>query len=53
MRTAEYGYAIYDDNGEWVGHVNTWEQGYDDVHVERYHSTPTTDKIKNNKKVKI
>lgn len=36
MRTAEHGYAIYDDNGEWVGHVNTWEevqrlckQGYD------------------------
>jgi len=29
------------------------KQGYDDVHVERYHSVPTTDKIKNNKKVKI
>lgn len=36
MKTAEYGYAIYDRDGEWVGHVNTWEevqrlckQGYD------------------------
>lgn len=26
MRTAEYGYAIYDEDGEWAGHVNTWEQ---------------------------
>lgn len=29
------------------------KQGYNDVRVERYHSIPTTDKIKNNKKVKI
>lgn len=26
MRTAEYGYAIYDEDGEWAGHVNTREQ---------------------------
>lgn len=26
MRTVEYGYAIYDEDGEWVGHVNTREQ---------------------------
>ena len=26
MKKAEYGYAIYNKDGEWVTHVNTWEQ---------------------------
>lgn len=26
MKTTEYGYAIYDEYGEWIGHANSWEQ---------------------------